>query len=309
MALLKVYLVFYAVGGVDIDVYWFESPRVDYTHPRYYREPISWFLLGSLADTFGRAEFVLAFSGVIFLISVLRLGIFGGLILYVSFLSPFGIMLELNILRQCLGTIFVIFCILSLTRERIGASAIFAAIAILSHNSSIMLLILVVFAHYFMKLRSEFKGMAFFLLCILVVTLYMIDALDLILGGRAESFRADAIDGGPENVIYVIFAEIMCVLVFFFSEQRKWRPISIALAGGVMLSVGVTILLSLDSWVYGRISISVVVICQFLLLYGPWVIQRLSARNTFLILLIVSVNGIAILFHPGAMGMIATGYR
>lgn len=306
-AAIQVYIAYNAIGGIDINVYWSQSIGIDYRNPRYYQEPVSWEIIRFLSNL-DRIHFVFAFSMVILLISVLRLGFFGGIILYASFLSPFGIMMEFNILRQCLGTVFLIFFVLSIVRDRRISAAVWGVLSILSHNSLILILGFLVFVNYFAIFDRNWKIISSLGLVSLISILQLFGGLELILGNRTEAFTSNVLDDGPQNLVYLGFALVFSFFLFFYSQQRKWRPLAIGLAASTLFTVGITALLSLDAWVYGRMAITAIVICHFLLLYDVWETRRVGLMGILFLFGVVLVNGIIILFHPGAMAMIEHHY-
>lgn len=302
-ALLQLYIAYNATGGIDVDVYWTQGSRIDYTIPRYYQEPVSWEIIRFLANV-DRAWFPFAFSLVILFISIVRLGIFGGFILYAAFLSPFGIMMEFNVLRQCLGTVFLIFLILAIVKDNRKAAAFWALLSILSHNSLILVCGFVIFMNYYAILGRNWRIMCSVGLIFFVIILEMYGGIDLLVGARVESFSLAVRDDRQESLIYLGFALIFSLILYFGTQQKKWRPISFGLAACALFTVGICTLLSLDSWVYGRIAMTVIVVCHFLLLYDVWETRRIGLLGLLFLVSIIVVNGVIILFHPGAMSMI-----
>lgn len=302
-ASIQLYIAYNAIGGVDIDVYWMQASYLDYTIPRYYREAVSWELIRFLAKL-DRANFLFAFSILILSLAVLRLGIVGGLILYASFLSPFGVMMEFNVLRQCLGTVFLIFFILAILKDRRIAAVTWGALAILSHNSLLLAAGALLFANYYSLFSRNGKRLLLFSVIMLVITLELFGGLNLFLDTRAESYSNILDSSEQQNLIYLGFALIFSLLLYFKTQQRKWRPISVGLAGAVLFTLALCSLFSLASLVYGRMAITVVVICHFLLLYDVFETRRVGLIDLLYLLSIIVANGIIILFHPGALSMI-----
>lgn len=303
-ASIQMYIAYNAIGGIDIDVYWMQAPHLDYTIPRYYQEPVSWEIIRFLTNS-DRNEFLFAFSLVILSIAILRLGLAGGFILYASFLSPFGIMMEFNVLRQCLGTVFLIFFILAILKDKRIAAATWGVLAILSHNALLLIGGFLLFANYYSRFSRNWKIISSFTVIMFALILQMFGGIELILGSRSESYSSVLQSGGQQNLIYLGFALIFSLLLYFKTQQRKWRPISLGLAAATLFTVVVCSLLSLDSWVYGRMAITVIVICHFLLLYDVWETRRVGLTGLLFLFSIIVVNGFIILFHPGALSMIA----
>ena len=307
-AAVQFYIAYHAVGGVDINVYWGQSIGIDYRNPRYYQEPVSWEIIRILSYFLDRGAFVFGFSVIVLAISIARLGFLGGVILYAAFLSPFGVMLEFNILRQCLGTLFIIFFILSIVKDRRIVAAIWGVLAILSHNSLILILGFLVFVYYYTVFGRDWKIISSVGLVFGAFLLQLFGGLELILGSRTEAFTSNVIDDGLQNVVYLVFALILCASLFLVAQQKKWRPIAVGLIAATLFTLIVTLLLGLDEWVYGRMAITAIVICHFLLLYDAWEMRRAGLFGALFLASIIVVNGTIILFHPGAMTMIQGYY-
>jgi len=303
-ALTQFYLAYFSAGGIDIAVYWGESVGIDYRNPRYYQEPVSWEIIRILATSLSRENFVFGFSLSVLAIGIARLGFFGGLVLYASFLSPFGVMLEFNILRQCLGTIFLIFFTLSLVRDKRWSAGLWGIMAILSHNSTVVMVGFLAFIFYFSRFDRTWKFIASLALVAFIVIMRIVGGLEVLLGSRTESFMSTIVDDGPENLVYLAFSLVFCVLLYIFSKDGKWRPIALALAISTVFTVAVALILSLDSWVYGRMAISCVVVCHFLLAYDFWERRHVRLLDLFFVLGVMTLNGAVLFFHPGAMTMI-----
>lgn len=302
------YIAYLAYGGIDIGVYWGQSAGIDFGNPRYYQEPVSWTIIGNLANFLNRDQFVLGFSIFVLLIGVMRLGFFGGLILYAAFLSPFGILMEFNILRQCIGTIFLIFFILDLVKDFRVRAALWGIVALLSHNSLILIMGFLVFCYYFYFFGRDWKIISTVMLVSVVFVLQLFGGLEIILGSRTESFTSNVVDAGLQNAVYFAFAMAFCVFLYFFTQQRKWRPVAVALAASLLFTLAVTFLLALDAWVYGRMAITVIVIGHFLLLYDAWEMRKIGLAGSLFLGAVMTANAVIILYHPGAMTMILGYY-
>lgn len=302
MLFVKMYMAYVAIGGVDIDVYLIEAWRIDYTNPRYYQEPVSWAIIGGLGTALPYEAFTFGFSITILLLGMLRLGVVGGVLLYIAFLSPFGVMLEFNVLRQCLGAVFLAIFMVELQRRRALAAMAFAGLAALSHNSSILIVAFALFFHFTGRIGVAWRVIAFASL-LLIFSVLSIFTNYSPLGGRAESFRPDLADGF-ENVIYVGFALAFCGLLFWGAQQGKWRSMALGMCVAVVFAVVLAVTMSLGSWVYGRMAITTVVICQFLLFYDTFEVGEVSRRGVVFLVSIAVVNGMLLFFHPGAWSMI-----
>ncbi len=138
--------------------------------------------------------------------------------------------------------------------------------------------------------------------------LQLFGGLELILGSRTEAFTSNVIDDGLQNVVYLAFSLVLCASLFLIAQQKKWRSIAVGLIAATLFTLIVTLLLGLDEWVYGRMAITAIVICHFLLLYDAWELRRVGLLGALFLAALIVVNGTIILFHPGAMTMIQGYY-
>jgi len=225
-------------------------------------------------------------------------------VLYASLLSPFGIMMALNVLRQCLGSVFLLFFILSIVNERRKASAFWGMLAILSHNSTLIFVGAISFLWIFNAIKREWKTVSLLALAIIIVSAQLLGGLDIILGSQSNSVDVNVDGDGIQNALYFAFAMIFCGLLHSATQQEKWRPIAIGLAAATIFSLVIAVLLSMDAWVYGRVAITTVFCCHFLLLFDAWEVRRVGAQGALFLCGVVVINGTLTIFHPGAMSMI-----
>lgn len=308
LALIKLGLAVGAPGGVDINVYWNESVAIDYSNSRYFREPVSWEIVRWLGAALKREDFLIGFTIVILGVSVARLGVLSGLLLYSSFLSPFGVMLEFNILRQGIATLFLAMFMISLANNRRLSIVVLGILALLSHNSAFIVIAFVVLFTYLERMKKETRLFVIGSALAVIAVFQFVGGFEMVLGNQADSFRADA-GGAFESNIYLAVALMFCVFLYFFTQQAKWRPIALGLASASLFGVLIAFVVGLDPWVYGRIAISNVVLCQFLLFFDSFELGRLQGRRAMGLVAIAVTNVALIGLHPGASDMIsATEY-
>ncbi|HEY8605378.1 EpsG family protein [Tsuneonella suprasediminis] len=308
-ASISAYLSLRAWGGVDITVYWYEAPFASFSTSRYLYEPISWLWIKMLATNLDRNTFLAGFVVTIIALCIARLGLIGGLMLYVAFFSPFGTLLELNVLRQCLSTIFIAFFILSLSSRQLWTAGIWGICAILCHNSAALLLVAAVAAQFASTMTTNQRVVAGTLGVLVILFLQLFGLLEGALGGSGSGSYNALEDDGVQNIIYVGFAIAYCALIYFFSDLPRWRPIVLGLASATIVATGLVTVFGFGSWVYGRIAISVVVLCQFLFIYEPWIGKFASPTRVLASTTVVTGSALLILLHPGAQAMLSSqGY-
>ena len=293
-----------AWGGVDIEVYWREAYFADFSLPRYFQEPLSWTLIKFISATVSRELFLPAFVCFILALCILKLGLTGGSILYAALFSPFGVLLQLNVLRQCLATIFLSFMVVSLLNEKSRVALFWGALAVICHNSSVLFVIMVFLTQFYKTMRpgNKFISFIFGLSCIFILQFF--GFLETFLGGTEAAFSVDEDLGLVQNFIYVGFAIVSCAAVFFFPGPTRSRPIVVGLLLAVLTALGLSFTFGFDPWVFGRYAISCVVIAHFMFLYGGWHQREISAGRLLSCLLLITMNAVLILFHPGALGML-----
>lgn len=295
-----------AFGGIDVDRYYLFSYAIDYSIPRYFKEPISWELVRFLSIFTDRDSFLLGVAVLVLAMSVLLLGWLRGLILYAAFLSPFGILLELNVLRQCFGTLFMSIAFYHLVGDRQKLAIFFSVAAILCHTSSVFTISMVFLVFYMDRIPLVWRAaIVFGGICAFVglQTFGLLAVLADLSTSTAADFTA-VIDDGPENMLYAVASLLLCLPLYLLGDTRNLKLASIGLALSSLAAVGICELLSMDAWVYGRISMGNAIIGSFLLLQHLILRKQSSASDAMIAFSLLALNGMLIFVHPGAMSMI-----
>jgi len=308
--LIQLWIASIAFGGIDIDRYYFYSFGVDYNLPRYFKEPISWELVRFLSAFAERGEFLLGVAILVLAMSVLFLGWRRGLILYATFLSPFGIMLEFNVLRQCFGTLLMSVAAYHLAGDRQKLAMFFSVAAILCHTSSIFTISVLFSVYYVCRMTAAWRVATILSTACVLAGLQAFGVL-AVLADLSTSTAADfvAIDeDGPENMLYAVASLLICMALYFLGKARNLRVVATGLAASTLLAVAICLLLSMGSWVYGRIAVGNMIIGSFLLLQHLILRRQAGLADAALAFGLLTFNGLLIFAHPGTMYMV-TGLR
>lgn len=306
VVIAQIVLAWGVYGGIDIHKYWNYSWNLDPGNIFYAKEIVSWLLIQLAGLQFDRNHFVLGVCLFILLASLLVVGFGRGLLLYASFFSPFGIVLQFNILRQGFGTVFMAAACLALARGRLGWSLVWSVLAVLSHNSTAISLAFVYGIYAFLRSSIHWRIVLAVAGVLLVAAIPQVSMTNELVDSKAGTL-ALVMDDGLENYIYCAFALGLCATLWFTSADAGVRMVSVGLALATVAPVVPALIFSLESWLFGRIAISHVVICTFLLLNNllpiglPVGLGRAAAASG-----LVLAGGLLIFFHPGALSMITS---
>lgn len=293
-------------GGIDVHKYWDYSWNLDLGNIFYAKEIVSWLLIQLAGLQFDRSHFVLGICLFLLVASALVVGFGRGLLLYASFFSPFGIVLQFNILRQGFGTVFMAAACLALARGRLRWSAAWSVMAILSHNSAAISLAFVYGIYAFWRSSTQWRIVLALAGILLVAAIPQLSLTNELVDAKAGTLSLVMSDG-LENYIYSAFALGLCGALWFTSADVGVRTVSVGLALATVAPVITALVFSLETWLFGRIAISHVVICTFLLLNSLLPVGRpVSLRQATAASGLVLAGGLLIFFHPGAMSMIAS---
>lgn len=293
-------------GGIDVHKYWNYSWNLDLGNIFYTKEIVSWLLIQLAGLQFDRSHFVLGICLFLLVASLLVVGLGRGLLLYASFFSPFGIVLQFNVLRQGFGTVFMAAACLALARGRLGWGVVWSVLAVLSHNSAAISLAFVYGVYAFWRANTQWRIVLALAGILLVAAIPQLSMTNELVDTKAGTFSLVMSDG-LENYIYCAFALGLCGALWFTAADAGVRAVSVGLALATLAPVVTALVFSLESWLFGRIAISHVVICTFLLLNNllpsgqPVSLGRAAAASG-----LVLAGGLLIFFHPGALSMIAS---
>ncbi|WP_373089350.1 hypothetical protein [Sneathiella sp.] len=292
-------------GGIDVDRYWDYSYVLDLGNTFYVKELVSWVLLQLVGLQFDRPHFVLGVGVYTLVASVLAVGPSRGVLLYASFLSPFGILLQFNVMRQGFATVFIAGACLALARGRIGRSAVCSVLGVLSHNSALIPLAFVYGTYALSRLSMPWRMALISATILLIATVTQLGLSEQLLIAKADSLALLMADG-LENFIYCILALSLCVALWLQKgEGDDLIVVCVGLALAIITLLVSTIAFSIPSWIMGRLAISIVVVCTFLLLNNLLPVGRsISLKAAAATSGIFLFAGALILMHPGALSMI-----
>jgi hypothetical protein len=301
---VQIVLAWGVYGGIDVHRYWNYSWRLDLGNVFYAKEVVSWLLIQFVGLQFDRSHFVLGICLFILAASVAGVGLGRGMLLFASFFSPFGIVLQFNVLRQGFGTVFMAAACLALVRGRLRWSVVWAALAVLSHNSAAISLAFVYGIYAFWRSSMQWRIVLALASVMLVAAIPQVSMTNELVDSRAGTL-AIVMNDGLENYIYCAFALGLCALLWFTSADSGVRTVSAGLALATVAPVIPALLFSFESWLFGRLAISHVVICTFLLLDTLLPVGRpVSLGRAVAASGLVLASGSLIFFHPGALSMI-----
>ncbi len=301
MCCLQVLLAWSALGGPDVETYWRAPFSIYWPMFYYWKEPLAWGLIAEISMLSSRLSFILNISLAILALSIIFLGRTRGFLLYAAFLSPFGIMLSFNVLRQGFATVFLAAALLHISENKPKSAAILSLLAVLFHNFSIVIIIPAAFMFIFLQIPRHYRllvmGSAFLILMLLGAT-GSIEALVSERSGLTSELRGEWL----QHVIYAGFAAVITSALFFYVPFHK------NVSAGMLLglaSFGLLIpLFGLGYWTFGRIGISVILISTFLC-FESFVHRGYNSRLFPMLVYVLAVIGpLIIMLHPGAMSMI-----
>lgn len=300
-AIIQLYLAYHSLGGIDVGRYWSYAYSADLAEPYYLKEIASWGIIRAASTYFDRVHFLFALAMAMLLIGAVLIGPWRSPVLYASFLSPFGVLLEFNVLRQSIGTLFVAVAFLYLLRGRIIWFAGCSIIAVLSHNSSIIILAAVVAVYLYVNLSPSYRPLMVVSTAVALLFMQLLGILDAIMGEKANSLLAN-IDDGPENIAYAVASLFYCFLLYIMNSSRRF--VAIGLGCSVVAFSTICYMFDLEAWVYGRIALSNIVIATFLLFEAHINEENPKSVQSLACYVVLVANGLLIFAHPGAISMI-----
>jgi hypothetical protein len=155
-------IILYLMGPSGVDWPAYKSIRIDFSRPYFFREPLGW-LLPYLLRNFNNGNFLAgAIISIILIFGTLKLlntissnYTINICIIFVLIFSNFFLLLSVNGLRQGVALGFLIYGIRFSLIGRSTTSFIFLTLAILSHNSAILLL--PIFLFQILKINNALK--------------------------------------------------------------------------------------------------------------------------------------------------------
>lgn len=300
-AAAQLYLAYHSLGGIDVGRYWNYSYSADLTQPYYFKEVVSWGIIKVASTYFGREHFLFAIAIAIFLMGGALIGLQRSIVLYASFLSPFGILLEFNVLRQCLGVVFVATALAYILRGRMVWFVGCSIAAVLSHNSSVIILGFVGAAYIYKNMPSSYRPLVVIISFFTIISMQLLGILDHIIGEKAYSLFTN-IEDGPENIVYAITSISYSIALYIIDKSKKY--IVIGMCASLMVFMVIYYIFDLESWVYGRMALSNIVVSTFLIFDFHLMNKNPKNIQSVVCYAVLAANCLLIFAHPGAMSMI-----
>lgn len=276
----------------------------------YLAEPVSWLILYGVFNAIGSL-------GAGYALLVLDLILFS-LIIWLTpsnrikksmipfmLLTPVGVMLSMNTLRQYISLVFVIISLCYFIEGKGKRSLFYQLLAVLSHNSALVFLAAVAVYKYGPKNNVIVFSLGV-ICCFAVAVASRLGYLDVLFA--REVILNDPIE---KTVGYVLYGTIL--VAFLYVRHKLFRSQSPHFANKAfsyciilyVLAIAVT-LLPLPVWMINRIWIGVGFVVLFFLFglsYGHSYNRSRYQLGLFTMLL-VALNLIALLNHGGAMSML-----
>lgn len=303
------YMMWGAVGGVDLATYE-DSSQVP-LHMwgwYYYKEFVSWAVIKlsyEASALVGVPQPAILLTLILFL--VMRLLTFGtGLsvkYLPLVLLAPLSVLLAFNILRQYMAIFLLFLSILMILKGR-GALFLFLSIfAVFSHNSIVLLLLVVCFV-YWLSIRS-----ALFMILAVQVVIFLLDrAFDL---GAYELGIYNDNDSASPLIRLLFHFSYVVLLSFAFAlyiriVRHEDRYFFNKLNAGLLFFSALVVVFPWPFWVANRflIYVAFVYLALILVRYDVRCVNRV--KYNMLIAVLVSFNVAAIFMHAGALQMLAS---
>ncbi len=238
-----------ARGGVDIDRYWMQSPLISTQSSYYIKEIISWFIIKYTGLFSSRDSFLMILFGAMTLILCLS-----SFKLIPSFLvacvSPFGVLLFSNILRQGIACVFFAVAIEAIISKRYLKGAIFSLLSIFSHNTFIVFVLILIFSVVYHLSSNSLKiFISFFTIVIFIIFLYTL--LIVFPFEREFTYTED----GIENYLNGFIATIVCLIWLKFCAGRERVIVASFLIANLLIYL-FSYIFNIPGWVPGRFATS-----------------------------------------------------
>ncbi len=298
-------LAYNSLGGIDAPRYWSGAYAINFSEAYYLKEPVSWLLIKLIGSQMTQAIFVFGVSSSILLLSLVSIGKTKGLLLYAAFLTPFGILLSFNIIRQCYGTMFLSIAFMSLSNAQIRKGVLFAILAILSHNFSLILCFGFAVSYVFNRSSVSWRIFLVFGCATIFIAVANFGLADAVISDRASSLDA-GLNNDLANYTYTVYALLTSSILYYTGSRYR------TVVEGMVLSlfgfIAISFIAGIETWTFGRIAISISIISTFLVFDTATRDGKLEINSLGLAITLVLLGVGLIPFHPGAVSMIGDSY-
>jgi len=303
-----VFLCLFSEGGIDISVYQGNSKKSVLFWGGYeLKEFVSWLIIKgafTLSSVIGLDKPFLMLNAILFSLSLFLIrGIqYRRFALLFILVSPFGVMLAFNVLRQYIAVVFFLLALINLYEGRVGRSVFIALLSFFSHNS-ILPFILLIYATFLLNNLFLCTCMFLFLYAYLPIFNYFFGGGGYEDPGITDSGKVDPIFKVIINELYVLILFVFAIFRLnyekvknkFVKESRKFV--------NTLFFFNIMLLFSpLPFWAINRLLINIGIILMLIVFYSYR--KRLGKKEGGLVILLILLNLISLLLHPGARNMV-----
>lgn len=288
-------VVFQVSGGVDVHVYKESVDRVlEGGAAYYYKEIVSWGIIAFNFKLFeGGAVYALASLTLLMwiIVGLFVKGVKTNIYISLMLVSPFGVLLSLNVLRQYVAVLFFFVAFISLLDKKSYLAHVMAILTVLSHNSFIVFIV-VLYSLYYLGPKLSLIVVILFSFCISLV----------ISSGPINSVGDERV----KLILHIMYVLGIYAFIPIVSYCCRWIDLEfgVKLFGLSLLSIAILFSFGAEIWQINRLLIS---LGFFLLLYIThmmFIRPHKYGIRLLIVLLLIFYNSFSLMHHSGAMAMI-----
>ncbi|EMJ3469005.1 EpsG family protein [Vibrio harveyi] len=299
------FIYYFSPGGIDLFNYHNESEIGVLTFNLYQlKEFVSWFFIKLsilISDSIGVYNPALILSFFSFLLLSFYRKRFGisSLSLYLCLINPITILLIMNVLRQYVSVIFIILAIFYINSGSKKKFLFFCILAFFSHNSSIIISIIIYFCYSYSRNK-------------MIMLLFFGFLFVYLLKGplfAAINFGSDYDYSGTSEIVKFlgyVFVLFFCLLFLCIKlclkDRLDLRFYQFCTNLGIcflLVSIGFY-LISIPIWVINRFLVSFIAILVF-----SFHLKSIKTTNQLILdSLFLTLSGVMLFFHAGAYDMV-----
>lgn len=284
-------------GGIDIEVYestsailWGEGTAY------YYKEFVSWGIIALAFDVIGKSSHIYALASIsLFMwlcIIVFVKGASKNFYLALVLISPFGVLLSLNVLRQYIAVLFFFIAVINIVDKRYFIALFMSLLSIFSHNSFVIFVAILYSLYIFGPKLTVITAMALSLIASVVMS-------------SSSPINAE---GDEKLKLIMHFTYVLGIYVFipFISYCCKWIKLDFGdyLFRLSLLSILMLLMLGAEVWQINRLLISLGFFLLLFIAYHILMREHYFGIRFFIITLLIFFNVLSLLQHGGAISML-----
>jgi len=296
IVMLMLAVIYQFPGGIDITTYESAADKVFEEWSVYYsKEIVSWGLIALAFKVLEDYDYIYSLVS-ISLFMWLFLAVFmkdarSNFYLSLMLVSPFGVLLSLNILRQYIAVLLFFMAVVNLVDKKYYAALLLSILSILSHNTLILFVVIV----YALSILGP-------KLALVTVIAFSILVSQIVSGGTINS------EGSEVVKLISHFMYVLGVYAFIPTISYCCRWLNLEFGDHVFkfscLSIFILLIFGAEIWQVNRLLVT---LGFFLLLYITYnVLTRPHNFGVrFLIMcILISYNLLALFLHSGALTML-----